>query len=60
MAKQLVSIRMSETGKELLERLQEYLGASQASVFEMGLRELARKEGITLSEKKDELSPSKP
>lgn len=59
MAKQLVSIRMSDTGRALLERLQEHLGASQASVFEMGLRELARKENIALEEKAEKKDTEK-
>jgi hypothetical protein len=48
MAKKLVSIRMSEVEQELLETLIGKLGATQASVVAMGLRELAKKEGVAI------------
>jgi len=56
MAKQLVSIRLSDTGRAILENLQTHLGATQASTVEMGLRELARKENLPIPNR--ETTPS--
>lgn len=50
MAKQLVGVRMSDTGKHLLDTLQVKMGVTQAGVIELALRELAKREGITLPE----------
>ena len=43
-----ISMRISETGRYLLEVMQEHLGLSQASVVELLLREEARRRGITI------------
>lgn len=48
MAKKFVGIRMSKVEEKLLQDLQEKLGATQASVVAMGLRELAKKEGVQI------------
>ncbi|MES2462059.1 MAG: hypothetical protein V4671_15855 [Armatimonadota bacterium] len=63
MAKKFVGIRMGEVEQELLDTLQKQLGATQASVVAMALRELAKKEGIpipVIDTKKSEEEPSKP
>lgn len=51
MVKLQISIRVSDTGKALLDALVDRLGVTQAGVIEMGLRELARKEGVSIPEK---------
>ena len=43
-SKRATSIRLSEEGRRLLERLAENLGVSQAAVMELSLRRLARTE----------------
>lgn len=48
MAKKLVSVRMSDAGRELLATLQERMGVTQAGVMELALRELAKREGVPI------------
>lgn len=43
-----INVRMSDTGRRILESLQTYYGLSQASVFEFLLREEARRLGIPI------------
>jgi antitoxin component of RelBE/YafQ-DinJ toxin-antitoxin module len=50
--KQQISIRISDAGKSLLDRLQERLGVTQAANFELSLRELATKQGIPVPDAK--------
>ncbi len=50
MAKQLVSVRMSDTGRALLDLFQDRLGLTQAGVVELALREMAERKGIPLPE----------
>ena len=53
MAKKFVGIRMGDVEQELLALLQARLGANQASVIAMALRELARKEGVPIPATKE-------
>jgi hypothetical protein len=53
MPKQLISIRVSDTGRALLDALTEHFGVTQAATVEMALRELARKEGLKIPDKKE-------
>ena len=46
MVKKQTSIRLSDGGKELLEKLAVYYGISQADVIEMLVRKDARNEGL--------------
>jgi hypothetical protein len=48
MAKKFVGIRMGEVEQKLLQDLQDKLGATQASVVAMALRELAKKEDVPI------------
>lgn len=45
--KRLTSIRLSTEAKRLVELLAQKLSVSQAAVFELALREYAKREGIT-------------
>ena len=54
MAKQLVGVRMSDAGRELLSIFTERMGLTQAGVIEHALRELAKKEGVPVPTTKQE------
>lgn len=41
-----MTVRLSDTGRFIMDRLQEHYGLSQASIIEMLLREDARRLGI--------------
>ena len=43
-----VNVRLSDTARYILDQLQDYYGLSQASIFEMLLREDARRLGINI------------
>jgi hypothetical protein len=43
-----IGIRLTDTGRYLMEQLQEHFGLSQASVFEMLLRDEARRQGLRI------------
>lgn len=45
------SYRLSEEARNLIVRLAEHLGLSQANVIEMAVRQLARREGIKAKKK---------
>jgi hypothetical protein len=50
--KEATSFRLSPTAKQLLVRMAQEMGISQADVIEVSIRSLARREGITVSEER--------
>ena len=48
MTKKATSVRVSEEARVLLRKLSKKLGVSQAAIMEIAVRDLAKREGVSL------------